>query len=98
MQITLVPVVPPIAIMLAKLPVVEQYDVSSIKTVVCAAAPLSRDVIETLTNKFGWQVMQGFGMTECFASHLTRENDDLKLIDKAGSIGILLPFFEAKVF
>ena len=47
-QISLVHVVPPLILFLAKHPLVSNYDLTSLKTVICAAAPLSQN----LTNEF----------------------------------------------
>ena len=44
-QISVMALVPPIAVMLYKIPV-EQFNLSSVKVVLCAAAPLSAEVIE----------------------------------------------------
>ena len=45
-------VVPPIVVFLAKSPLVENYDLSSIKDIVCGAAPLSKDIEESLKQRF----------------------------------------------
>lgn len=92
----MMPLVPPVAIMLAKLPQTDQYDLSSVNGIICAAAPLGWSVAEKLTDKYGWDVMQGFGMTECLATHFTPRGQQ-ELAGKAGTIGVVLPFFEAKV-
>lgn len=82
--------------MLAKLPAVSGYDLSSIKLIMCAAAPISPEIVKVLASKYGCDVMQGFGMTECFCSHVTPP-DLVRQNNKYGSVGIVLPFFEAKV-
>lgn len=43
-KITDLTLVPPIAVALAKRPIVKQYDLSSVKHVGCGAAPLGREV------------------------------------------------------
>lgn len=58
--------VPPIAVLLAKHPAVEQYDLSSVEHVGCGAAPLGRDVSEQVERRLGSRLnmKQGWGMTE----------------------------------
>ena len=86
--------VPPIAVMLSKLNLVDDYDLRSVKVVLCAAAPLSPEVVEKLIHKFGWELMQGFGMTE---SLINRHHIIDEQLEKMRSVGILMPFTEAKV-
>lgn len=50
-QVTLVPVVPPLAIFLAKHEVVAKFDLSAVKSIVCGAAPLSGEVQEMLCKR-----------------------------------------------
>lgn len=66
-QVTTVPLVPPIAILLAKHPLVDQYDLSSMTTLISSAAPLSLEIMETVMAKFKCDILQG---TLFFASLL----------------------------
>lgn len=43
-KITVLPIVPPIMIFLAKSPLVSQYNFNSVKDIICGAAPLPIDV------------------------------------------------------
>ena len=45
-QINLAHLVPPLVVFLAKNPVVSDYDISSLRRVLCGAAPLGQDVTE----------------------------------------------------
>ena len=56
--------VPPIILALAKHPVVDNYDLSSLKTVMSGAAPLSGDLASAAADRLGCHVMQGYGLTE----------------------------------
>lgn len=59
--------VPPIAVALAKAPVVKKYDLSSIESVGCGAAPLGAEIsreVESLWPAGKINVKQGWGMTE----------------------------------
>lgn len=64
-QISLSCLVPPIMVLLAKHPMVEKYNISSLRTIISGAAPLSaelsRDVQARLT---GCKIVQGYGLTE----------------------------------
>jgi 4-coumarate--CoA ligase len=65
-RITDYTLVPPIAVLLAKHPAVENYDLSSVEQVGCGAAPLGRDVSEQVERRLGSRLnfKQGWGMTE----------------------------------
>ena len=45
------PVVPPLAIFLAKHEVVSKFDLSAVKSIVCGAAPLSGEVQDILSKR-----------------------------------------------
>mgnify|MGYP002778300071 FL=1 len=57
-------VVPPVVIALAKSPLVDQYDVSSLETLTAGAAPLGEEIARALEQRLGIEVRQGYGMTE----------------------------------
>lgn len=57
-------IVPPVALALAKHPLVESYDLSFIEQVNSAAAPLGADVAEAMGARLGTNATQGYGMTE----------------------------------
>ncbi|CEF70281.1 Acyl-CoA synthetase family member 2, mitochondrial [Strongyloides ratti] len=81
---------------------VKKYDVSSVKTALVGSAPLGRGMSEEFLKVFPSieNLLQGYGMTElCVLSHITPlGNVDGKCYDKKlGSVGKLLPGFEAKI-
>lgn len=57
-------VVPPVAGLLARHPVVDHYDVSSVEVIVSGAASLDQQVGEQLAARLGARILQGYGMTE----------------------------------
>lgn len=57
-------IAPPVAVALAKHPLVDRFDLSSVKRLVSGAAPLSAEVAEAVTQRTGVQARQGYGMTE----------------------------------
>jgi acyl-CoA synthetase (AMP-forming)/AMP-acid ligase II len=57
-------IAPPVAVALAKHPLVDQFDLSPVKRLVSGAAPLSAELAEAVTRRTGVQARQGYGMTE----------------------------------
>ena len=84
-RITGMHIVPPIALALAKHPLVDQYDLSSLRFLLSAAAPLGAAVEEACRRRLGAAVSQGYGMTE--ASPITHLNPQHAHRPKPGSIG-----------
>ena len=68
--------VPPMVLALAKSPLVENYDLSSLKQVFSGAAPLGADLAEEAANRVGCEIVQGYGMTELSpVTHATAEGN-----------------------
>jgi acyl-CoA synthetase (AMP-forming)/AMP-acid ligase II len=61
-------IVPPIALALARHPVVDRYDLSSLRYIGCGAAPLGKEVEDECAARLGCFFRQGYGMTEATAS------------------------------
>ncbi len=57
-------IVPPVALALAKHPLVDQYDLSCVELINSAAAPLGADVAEAMGKRLNCLATQGYGMTE----------------------------------
>lgn len=81
-------IAPPIMIMLAKRPEAARYDLSSVKAVLCGAAPLSRELQNEITTRFKFKVSQGWGMTEVTCGGLNMPGG---FSDNTGSVGMLHP-------
>jgi acyl-CoA synthetase (AMP-forming)/AMP-acid ligase II len=93
-KVTFAPLVPPIVLALAKNPIVEKYDLSSIRTVFCGAAPLRENVSLAASARLGCPVIQGYGLTETSpVTHAARRSGGLK----PESVGPPLQNTEAKV-
>jgi acyl-CoA synthetase (AMP-forming)/AMP-acid ligase II len=86
-------VVPPIVLALAKHPLVDQFDLSSLDIVMSGAAPLSGELSEAAAKRLGCTVLQGYGLTE--TSPVTHVNPRER--NKPGSVGVLLPNTEARI-
>jgi acyl-CoA synthetase (AMP-forming)/AMP-acid ligase II len=91
--IALAHVVPPIAVALAKHPVVDRYDLSKVRWLFSGAAPLGPQLTEAVQTRLGVRVRQGYGMTEASpATHYTVPGGD-----RAGKIGPLMPNTEGRI-
>ena len=51
-QVIVAPVLPPVALMMAKSPIIEQYDLSSMEEIFCAAAPFGGGLVKELKKRF----------------------------------------------
>jgi acyl-CoA synthetase (AMP-forming)/AMP-acid ligase II len=88
-------VAPPIVVALAKHPMVDQFDLSSVELVFSGAAPLDENLAQACGRRLNCKVNQGYGMTEASpATHLVSDDVDWK---KVGSIGKVVAATECKV-
>ena len=86
-------VVPPIMLALAGHPLVDDYDLSSLRFLGCGAAPLGAEVEQRCADRLGCQVAQGFGMTEGAATFAIAPLD----APRRGSAGRLLGGTQARI-
>ncbi len=84
-KITRAHLVPPIILMLAKQPIVDSYDLSSLKVIMSGAAPLGEAVARACAERLGCLVMQGYGLTE--TSPVTHVNPEDPARIKLTSVG-----------
>ena len=93
-RITHLQVAPPILVMLSKRPETAEYDLSSVKNILCGAAPLSKELQNDISRRFKVNIVQGWGMTEvtCGAIHVPGGR-----FDESGSVGYLDPNCECKL-
>ena len=85
--------VPPLVIRLLNDPLVGKYNLSSLRRLSSGAAPLSRELVRHLAEKFPWvKFRQGYGMTEstaCITSHSAKyQRFDPEV---SGTVGDLVP-------
>ncbi|XP_065091103.1 uncharacterized protein LOC135712053 [Ochlerotatus camptorhynchus] len=92
-KIATVTLVPPLVVFLAKHPLVEKYDLSSLIAISCGAAPLSKEIEEMVHKRLPnlMLIRIGYGMSETSLGVLTRN------IGKAGSVGKVNRMFWVKV-
>jgi acyl-CoA synthetase (AMP-forming)/AMP-acid ligase II len=87
--------VPPILVALGKHPLVEKYDLSSVKLISSGAAPLGIELADLVSKRLKARVQQGYGMTELSpVSHMPSDNEP---VISAASIGKLVLNMEALV-
>ncbi|KAK4092731.1 hypothetical protein Purlil1_2656 [Purpureocillium lilacinum] len=94
-RITFLYVPPPIVLAFGKAPVVSQYDLSSVRWINSAAAPLSRDLVVAVWERLKIGVKQGYGLSETSPSVHTQLQDEWWRFQ--GSVGRLLPNMQAKI-
>ena len=86
-------VAPPIVVALAKHPLVDSYDLSSLDQIFSGAAPLSAELALECAARIGCDVVQGYGMTELSpVSHLTPPG-----MLKVGSVGVAAPNTQTRI-
>ncbi|HEU0205800.1 MAG TPA: AMP-binding protein [Pseudolysinimonas sp.] len=88
-------IAPPVAVALAKHPMVDQYDLSAVRGMMCGAAPLSEALSLAVTERLGVHMQQGYGMSELSpVSHvIPPDRDDVS----RGSIGFAIANIECKL-
>ncbi|MCG2802947.1 MAG: AMP-binding protein [Cellulomonas sp.] len=93
--VTYAPIAPPVAVALAKHPLIDSFDFSSLRTVLSGAAPLDEGVGNAVATRLGVRMLQGYGMTEMSpVSHLTPiDRPDVPV----GSIGLTVPNLECMI-
>jgi len=91
-KVTSVTAVPLVLTRLSKDEVVESYDLSSLKEIFSAAAPLSADVENKVVEKLNVKVLQVLGLSECWLVTSSTYVDCPK-----GSIGVMVPNSKLKI-
>ena len=94
-RVTLSHIVPPIVLKLAKDPLIDNYDLSSLKMIFSGAAPLGPDLSRECMERIGCGIRQGYGMTETSPVTHSSPADPEKM--KLGSVGTPAPNTECKL-
>ena len=63
-KITFAYIVPPVVLLLGKHPVVEKYDLSSLRMLNSGAAPLTQELVEAVYKRLKIPIKQGYGLSE----------------------------------
>ncbi|KAB1662234.1 4-coumarate--CoA ligase family protein [Pseudoclavibacter chungangensis] len=88
-------IAPPIGVALAKHPLVDTVDTSTVRHVLSGAAPLDEHLGRAIEARLGARMLQGYGMTEMSpVSHVTPfDRDDIS----PGSVGLAIPNVEFRL-
>ncbi len=84
--------VPPMVMALARDPIVTEYDLSSLRMIMAAAAPLGVDIAEEAAARVGCELTQAYGMTEVLDTHVTPPG-----ANRVGSSGLTIAGVECRV-
>jgi long-chain acyl-CoA synthetase len=80
--------VPTIYARLAELPEQELRDTSSVRFAVCGAAPVSKELLQRSESRFGFPIIEGYGLTEGTCASTCNPIDG---VHKVGTVGPALP-------
>jgi acyl-CoA synthetase (AMP-forming)/AMP-acid ligase II len=94
-RVTYMNLVPPIILALAKHPVVANFDLHSVRTIMSGAAPLSAELADACAARLGCLVRQGYGLTE--TSPVTHFHPFTGERVDAGSVGPSVPATECRL-
>ena len=95
-QIDFTHVVPPLVIFLAKHPLVEKFNVTSIREMITGAAPLGGDILKAASERTKCKLIrQGYGLTE--ASSVTHMMSRSLGTDNPASIGTSIRSVKVKI-
>ena len=87
-------IVPPVVVLLAKHPIVDKYDLSSLRMMNSGAAPLTQELVEATYKRLKVPIKQGYGISETSPTTHTQPWEDWN--KTIGSVGCLLPNQTAK--
>jgi long-chain acyl-CoA synthetase len=80
--------VPAIYARLAELPQEQLGDTSSVRFAVCGAAPVSVELLRRSESRFGFPIIEGYGLTEGTCASALNPLDGVR---KPGTVGVALP-------
>jgi len=80
--------VPTIYARLAELPDDVRPDMSSVRFAVCGAAPISKELLVRTEQRFGFPIIEGYGLTEGTCASTVNPLDGVR---KPGTVGVALP-------
>jgi acyl-CoA synthetase (AMP-forming)/AMP-acid ligase II len=92
---TMLHVVPPVVVALAKHPAVAARDFSSVRKLFSGAAPLGADVTLQCMHRLGCVLQQGYGLTETSPAALITSVDAAR--SKPGSVGVPVAGTECRI-
>ena len=93
-KITFAYVVPPVVLLLGKHPIVDKYNLSSLRMLNSGAAPLTQELVEAVYKRLKVPIKQGYGLSETSPTTHTQPWEQWN--KTIGSVGTLLPNQTAK--
>ncbi|KAK3703016.1 hypothetical protein LTR37_014746 [Vermiconidia calcicola] len=93
-KVTFIYVAPPVVVRLARDSMVEKYDLSSVRMITCGAAPLTKELVDTVHKKFKIKINQAYGLSE--TSPMTHTQPWDEWYSSVGSVGKMFPNMTAK--
>ena len=94
-QVTIPIGVPTMPIMMLQHPDMKEYDLSSLRTMVLAGAPLPVEVAHQIVERMGCYITSAYGMTETAISNITSLDDPVEVV--CSTVGRPQPGMEHKV-
>lgn len=86
-------IVPPVALALAKHPIIDNYDLKSVDQVFSGAAPMGKELSNAVAARLNCEMLQAFGMTELApATHVTPLD-----APRSGASGLALPNTQCRI-
>jgi acyl-CoA synthetase (AMP-forming)/AMP-acid ligase II len=86
--------VPTIFARLAELPEGVVPDTSSVRMAVCGAAPVTRELLERCESRFGFVMVEGYGLTESTCAATVNPVDGVR---KLGTVGPAMPGQQVRI-
>ncbi|MGC5246363.1 class I adenylate-forming enzyme family protein [Gordonia sp. DT219] len=80
--------VPTIYTHLLALPSALDFDTSSVRFAICGAAPASEELLRGVEDRYGFPLIEGYGLTECTCAASANPIDGPR---KPGTVGVALP-------
>lgn len=88
--------VPPLVLLFVHSKNLQNYDLSSLRTIMSGAAPLSPELCEAFIKRLpNTIIIQGYGMTETTPNICTMKREEAR--PRAGWVGRLLPTYQARL-
>ncbi|KAJ4374996.1 hypothetical protein N0V83_002075 [Neocucurbitaria cava] len=93
-KITFIYVAPPVIVRLSRDKMVDKYDLSSVKMITSGAAPLTKELVDTVHKRLNIKINQAYGLSE--TSPMTHTQPWDEWYTSVGSVGKMFPNMSAK--
>ncbi|KAJ3076857.1 hypothetical protein HDU98_011718 [Podochytrium sp. JEL0797] len=94
-EVTIAHIVPPIALALAKNPIVTKFQFPKLRSFASAAAPLAPEIVSEIHQRLGVPTFQAYGLSE--TSPITHMMPVSLALKNTKSIGLMFPNLQAKI-